>query len=149
MHSVWTPRVTVAAVIEQQRKFLLVEELEGGRKVLNQPAGHLEEGESLIQAVVRETLEETGRKLQPEAITGLYRWAWTEKNLTFLRLAVCGQVSEPLPDVAIDSDIIGWRWVAVEELRADPTQLRSPLVLTCIEDYLKGQRYPLDLLIDL
>ncbi|MFP4079161.1 MAG: NUDIX hydrolase [Ectothiorhodospira sp.] len=146
---VWTPRVTVAAIVERQGRFLLVEEEADGRRVLNQPAGHLEEGESLIQATVRETLEETGREFTPDSLVGIYRWRHPQSGLTFLRIAISGPVGERLPGATLDPDILDTRWVGRDALSCDPSGLRSPLVLRCIDDYLAGQRHPLHLLVDL
>ncbi|SEP71577.1 ADP-ribose pyrophosphatase YjhB, NUDIX family [Ectothiorhodospira magna] len=146
---VWTPRVTVAAVVEQDGRFLLVEELEQGRSVYNQPAGHLEDDEGLIAATVRETLEETGRHFVPEALVGIYRLRHEGTGLTFIRVAITGQVSDPVPGHHRDPDILDTHWLHRDALIARPETLRSPLVLRCIDDYLSGQRYPLDLLTDL
>ncbi|MCG5494683.1 NUDIX hydrolase [Ectothiorhodospira variabilis] len=145
---VWTPRVTVASVIEREGRFLLVEEEDNGRRVFNQPAGHLEEGESLLAACIRETLEETGRRLTPEAVVGVYRWQHPASGLTFIRVAVTGSVSEPLPGHALDADILATHWLEPRVLADDPACQRSPLVLRCIEDYLAGRRYPLGLLVE-
>ncbi|ANB03125.1 NUDIX hydrolase [Ectothiorhodospira sp. BSL-9] len=145
---VWTPRVTVASVVEREGRFLLVEEQEDGRRVFNQPAGHLEEGESLLSACLRETLEETGRQLIPEAVVGIYRWQHPDSGLTFIRVAVTGSVSEPLPDHTLDEDILATHWLEPRVLAEDPACQRSPLVLRCIEDYLAGRRYPLELLVE-
>ncbi len=144
----WRPNVTVASVIERDGKFLMVEELDGGRRVFNQPAGHLEPGESLIQAVVRETLEETGRKFEPEALVGVYRWRHPDRELTFLRVTFCGAAPQCEADRALDEDILAAHWFSREALARQSPQLRSPLVLRCIDDYLAGKRYPLELLVD-
>lgn len=146
---VWTPRVTVAAVVERDGRFLLVEEREQGRSVYNQPAGHLEEDEDLIAAAVRETLEETGRRLTPRALVGVYRWKHAPTGLTFIRVAVTGDISEPVPGQVRDPDILDTHWIEREHLAAHPDSLRTPLVLRCIDDYLAGRRYPLDLLVDM
>lgn len=145
---VWTPHVTVAAVIEHNGRFLLVQERESGRSVFNQPAGHLEEGESLIAAVIRETLEETGWHFQPAAVIGMYRWRHPVKGVTYLRVAFAGsgiahESSRPL-DEAIERTL----WLSVGEIRRQAEMLRSPLVLKSIEDYLAGASYPLSVLAD-
>jgi 8-oxo-dGTP pyrophosphatase MutT (NUDIX family) len=145
---IWTPHVTVAAVLEQGGRFLLVRERESGRSVLNQPAGHLEDGESLVAAVIRETLEETGWHFQPEAIIGLYRWRHPCKGITYLRVTFSGSglrhdAGRPLDEVIEDT-----LWMSLAELRRRPGMLRSPLVLKSIEDYLAGTRYPLSVLAD-
>ena len=147
--TIWKPHVTVAAVARRAGRFLLVEEEVLGRRCLNQPAGHLEEGESLFRAVVRETLEETGWGFRPEGIVGLYRWRSLSDGKTFLRTAFHGQCSQRHPDQALDEGIIGPVWLTVEEIAAREAELRSPLVLRVVQDYLNGRRYPLELLVDL
>ncbi|KAB7627509.1 NUDIX hydrolase [Alkalilimnicola sp. S0819] len=143
---VWRPRVTVAAVIEREGRLLMVEERRGGRLLLNQPAGHLESGESLIQAVVREVLEETAWDFLPQALIGLYRWRSADGD-TFLRAAFAGEPLYWHEERALDPDIERCLWVAPTELAQHA--LRSPLVARCVEDYLAGARYPLALLSDL
>ena len=145
----WNPDVTVAAICERHGRFLLVEERSKstGKIVFNQPAGHLEDGESLLQAVVRETLEETCRHFTPTALVGLYRLK-AENGKTYLRYAFCGDLSEEDPNCELDSDIIRTHWLSVDAIRAS-TSLRSDLVLSCINDYLAGKRYPLDILREL
>ncbi|MBK1690792.1 NUDIX hydrolase [Ectothiorhodospira mobilis] len=145
----WTPRVTVAAVVERDGRFLLVEEQADGRRVFNQPAGHLEEGESLLQATARETLEETGRVFTPQSLVGIYRWRHPQSGLTFLRVAVAGEVGERVPGSCLDPDILDTHWLSRETLAREPDGLRSPLVLRCIDDYRAGRRHPLELLVDL
>jgi len=135
-------------VAEENGRFLVVEEMDGGRKVLNQPAGHLEAGESLLDAAVREVREETTRLFTPEALVGLYRWVHPNKELTFLRASFCGRVGE-LTDTERDPDIIATHWMSRDELAARSESLRSPLVLRGIDDYLAGRRYPLSLLSDI
>lgn len=139
--------VTVAAIVESRGKFLMVEErAAGGTLVLNQPAGHLERGESLLTAVVRETLEETGHRFEPEHVVGFYLWHSLEADTTYLRVAFCGEV-EPSADVAVlDEGVVAVHWLMRSQLVARAHQLRSPMVLRCIDDYLVGQRYPLDCL---
>ncbi len=145
MTDIWTPHLTVAAVIEEEGKFLLVEERSEGKIVLNQPAGHVEEEETIIQAVIRETLEESGRRFQPEAISGIYRWRSPDNGVTYLRLTFCGAHGERDRDLALDTDIITTHWLSLDELHQRSAQLRSPLVMRCFDDYLAGQRYPLEL----
>lgn len=146
MSDIWTPHLTVAAIIEEKGKFLLVEERSEGRIVLNQPAGHVEENETLVEAVIRETLEESGRHFQPEAISGVYRWRSPENGITYLRLAFCGIHGKRNRDLALDTDIITTHWLSLDELHERSTQLRSPLVMRCFDDYLAGQRYSLELI---
>jgi 8-oxo-dGTP pyrophosphatase MutT (NUDIX family) len=145
---IWTPRVTVAAVIEQDGRFLLVQERESGRTVLNQPAGHLEDGESLVTAVIRETLEETGWHFQPEAVIGMYRWRHPVKRITYLRVTFAGSGLSHDSDRSLDEGIEDTLWLSVGEIRRQSEMLRSPLVLKSIEDYLAGARYPLSVLAD-
>lgn len=149
MTEIWTPHLTVAAIIEDQGKFLLVEEESEGRRVLNQPAGHVEANEGLYQAVVRETLEESGRDFEPTAITGIYRWRSPLNGITYLRVAFCGDCGESLPNAKLDTDIITTHWLDLNTLKGRESELRSPLVLRCYQDYLAGQRYPLDLINEL
>ncbi|MFL6624531.1 MAG: NUDIX hydrolase [Sulfurifustis sp.] len=146
---IWKPNVTVAAVIERAGKFLLVEEEADGELVLNQPAGHLDEGESLITAVVRETLEETAWHFVPEALLGVYRWPHPAKGITYLRFAFIGRAVREEPGRPLDHGIARALWLTPEEIRGERTRHRSPQVQRCIDDYLAGQRYSLDLLKDL
>jgi 8-oxo-dGTP pyrophosphatase MutT (NUDIX family) len=146
---IWTPHVTVAAVIEQHGRFLLVKERESGRTVLNQPAGHLEDGESLISAVIRETLEETGWHFRPEAIIGLYRWRHPYKGITYLRATFSGCGLSHDAEHPLDEGIEETLWMSLADLRRHPELLRSPLVIKSIEDYLAGTRYPLSVLADI
>ena len=141
----WAPHITVAAVVQKDDRFLLVEELADGRNVFNQPAGHLEPGESLVEAVIRETLEETAWRFEPHALSGIYQWAHPEKQKTFIRFAFAGEVTKHLPDRELDTGIIRAVWLDKDQLVARSGQLRSPMVLRCIDDYLSGQRFPLDL----
>lgn len=138
--------VTVAAVVEQAGKFLMVEELIGGLSVLNQPAGHVEHGESLVEAVIRETLEETAWALEPEAVTGIYLWQTPDQARSFLRVAFVGQCRGHDADRSLDTGILNALWMTREQIAAQPDRLRSPMVLRCIDDYLAGVRYPLDCL---
>ena len=143
---VWKPDVTVAAVTERDGQFLLVEERASGRIVINQPAGHLEPGETFLVAVVRETLEETGWAFRPEAVVGVYMWQSEHLSRTFLRVAFSGVLEAHHPERPLDHGIVRTRWCVRDQLIAQQTKLRSPLVLRCIDDYLAGTRYPLELL---
>jgi ADP-ribose pyrophosphatase YjhB (NUDIX family) len=146
---VWKPNVVVAAIVERDGKFLLVEEKAEGRLVLNQPAGHLDEGESLVDAVVRETLEETAWHFLPEALLGVYRWPHPTKSMTYLRFTFIGRVLRHEPGRSLDHGIARALWLTPEEIRTERARHRSPQVERCLDDYLAGQRYPLDLLKDL
>ncbi len=145
----WKPHATVAAIIERDNKFLMVEELIGGKHVYNQPAGHLDPDESLIEAVIRETQEETAWQFTPEAVTGIYLWKQAEKNRTFLRVSFCGSCANHDSKQTLDDGILDAPWLSLDEIKARQSQLRSPMVISNIEDYLAGKRYPLDMLIDL
>lgn len=138
------PAVTVAAIVQRDSRFLLVEERIEGRLVFNQPAGHLEAGETLIEAVVREAREETAWHFRPEAMVGTYLWHHPDNGRSYLRFAFCGQVEDHRPHQALDAGIVRAVWLTREQLRAQPGKLRSPLVMRCIEDYLLGKRQPLD-----
>jgi 8-oxo-dGTP pyrophosphatase MutT (NUDIX family) len=140
---VWKPDVTVAAVIERDGQFLVVEERIRGRLVLNQPAGHLEDGESLLQAVVRETLEETAWRFAPTALVGVYLWK-SPRGMTTLRFAFTGSIAQFDPNRLLDPPVIATHWLTLEQLTARSARLRTTLVTRCIEDYLSGRRLPLE-----
>jgi 8-oxo-dGTP pyrophosphatase MutT (NUDIX family) len=138
--------VTVAAIIDREGEFLMVEERSGSQLVLNQPAGHLEQGESLLTAVVRETLEETAHHFEPSHVVGFYLWRSEEADTTYLRVAFCG-TADPMADVeTLDEGIVGIHWLTRSQLHGRRHQLRSPMVLRCLDDYLSGDRYPLDII---
>jgi 8-oxo-dGTP pyrophosphatase MutT (NUDIX family) len=143
---VWKPDVTVAAVAERDGRFLLVEERASGRVVINQPAGHLEDGETFLDAVVRETLEETAWLFEPRAIVGVYVWRPAHLNRTFLRVTFHGDLLSHDPDRKLDHGILRTRWLTRAELDHPAARLRSPLVLKCVDDYLAGTRYPIELI---
>lgn len=147
--AVWKPHVTVAAVIERKSRFLVVEETAEGRRVLNQPAGHLEPGESLLEAMIRETREETGWEVEALALVGIYRWPHPDNCKTFLRVAFAARALSHDPTRSLDKGIHCTHWLTCDELAAAAIRLRSPLVLHCTTDYLAGRRYPLELLRDL
>jgi phosphatase NudJ len=146
----WKPNVTVAAVIEREGRFLLVEEQTTDGLLLNNPAGHLDPGESPLQGVIRETLEETACHFTPEGFLGMYmsrfRRTRTGEDITYLRLAFFGTASEADPTLALDEGIVRTVWMTADEIRACPERHRSPLVLECLETYLAGERYPLSIL---
>lgn len=145
---VWTPRATVAAVIERNGAFLMVEEAPDGSPVLNQPAGHLEPGESLLDAVVREVGEETGLRFTPAAIVGIYRWLNPVTGETYLRTTFAGNVEGEAAARPPDSEILRTLWLARETILTKGHRLRSPLVMRSIDDYLAGRRFDLALLCD-
>jgi ADP-ribose pyrophosphatase YjhB (NUDIX family) len=136
-------RVTVAAIVEQDGRFLMVEEHDGQRLVFNQPAGHVETGEPFIQAVIRETLEESAYAFEPEAVVGIYRWQHPDKGTDYLRVTFCGQVRGHDPDRCLDDGIVRAVWLTRSQLEAQVARMRSPLVLRSIDDYVAGLRFPL------
>lgn len=147
---VWKPRVTVATLVVDNDRYLLVEEDVGhAETVFNQPAGHLEAGESLIDAAIRETLEETGYHFTPTAVTGIYRWINPETGDTYLRVCFTGNITGHNPQHALDEGIVAPRWLTLTEIEMLSPRLRSPLVQRCIDDYRAGHRYPLSLLVDM
>jgi 8-oxo-dGTP pyrophosphatase MutT (NUDIX family) len=143
---IWKPDVTVAAVIEQDGKFLLVEEETSQGTRFNQPAGHWERHETLAAACARETLEETAYAFEPQHLTGIYRWYAELADVTYLRFAFCGRLRGHHAERKLDSGIIRAVWLTLDEIRATQARHRSPLILRCVEDYLAGYRYPLDLI---
>ncbi len=143
---IWKPHATVAAVLEQDGRYLLVEERIKGELRLNQPAGHLEEGESLVEAAVRETIEEAGLVFRPTHLIGLYQWRAPETGATYLRAAFGGEIERIIEQAVLDEGIIGPVWLTPDEALARAAQHRSPLVMACIEDHLAGHRHPLDLI---
>lgn len=149
MSEVWKPSVTVAAVIERDGQFLLVEEETSDGIRFNQPAGHLDPNESLIEAVARETMEETAHEFSPTAMVGMYMSRYisarTNKEVTYLRFAFCGQVGAR-HDRPLDEGILRAVWMTREEMLACESKHRSPLVMRCVDDYLAGQRAPLSLI---
>ncbi|MDJ0740462.1 MAG: NUDIX hydrolase [Gammaproteobacteria bacterium] len=142
----WSPFVTVAAVVHRQGQFLMVEEHPDGRPVLNQPAGHVEFGESLSEAICREVLEETGRPFRPSALTGIYQWTVPGTDHTYLRFCFVGMVGERIANRALDPDICATHWLSRDEVADGEPPPRSPLVLRCIDDTLAGRALPLDVL---
>jgi 8-oxo-dGTP pyrophosphatase MutT (NUDIX family) len=136
--------VTVAAIVPRAQRFLVVEERVGGALVLNQPAGHLEPGESLIDAVVRETREETGYRFEPSAVVGIYLWHNADSGATFLRVAFCGSAEPPAVAARLDEGIVGVHWMTHRQIAGRERDLRSPMVMRCLDDYLAERRYPLD-----
>jgi 8-oxo-dGTP pyrophosphatase MutT (NUDIX family) len=146
----WKTSVTVAAIVERDGRYLLVEEHTPDGLLLNNPAGHLDPGESPLQAVVREALEETARHFTPDALVGVYlsraQRADPASDITYVRLAFIGRVGEPLPGRALDSEIVRTLWLTPDELRACHERHRSPLLMRCVDDHRAGRRYPLELI---
>lgn len=147
MNQRWRPSVTVAAVIERDGRFLMIEEetTEGLR--INNPAGHLDPGETPDEGAARETLEEAAWHFRPTHLLGVYisrfQRSTTGEDITYLRFAFCGELGEHVPDRPLDVGIVRTLWMTPDELRATADRHRSPLVLRCLEDYLAGVRYPL------
>jgi len=144
---IWKPHVTVAAVVQRDGKFLLVEEETDAGLAFNQPAGHLEEGESLVDAVIRETLEETAYHFKPTHLVGIYNWKHPSKGMTYLRFAFAGELRGFEAGRKLDDGIVAARWLTLDEVKATQARHRSPLILRCVEDALAGKSYPLDLLV--
>lgn len=154
----WRPNVTVAAVIERDGRFLLVEEHTAHGLKLNTPAGHLDPGESPAEGCAREALEETAHHFTPTALVGIYMARFqrapssateqrdSEEDVTYLRFAFAGTLGAFEPGRALDEGIVRTLWMTPDELRASVDRHRSPLLLECIEDYLAGQRHPLSLI---
>ena len=141
----WHPHLTVAAIIEREGKFLCVEEHPRHNNVINQPAGHVDAGESLINAVRREVLEETGFAFVPEYVVGLYYFTGTN-GVTYLRICFSGAIERQLHPGPVDPEITRIHWLSADEI--EHQNLRSPLVLNCLNDYRAGQHYPLQLIDD-
>jgi ADP-ribose pyrophosphatase YjhB (NUDIX family) len=143
--TLWRPSATVAAIIERDGKFLFVEEMQDGKRVLNQPAGHLDPGETLIAACSREVLEETAHRFEPKGLVGIYRWYYKPADVTFLRFCFSGRIlgtdSRPL-----DQEILALHWLTPAELKARSAMHRSPLVQQCLDDYLGGRNFPIEVL---
>ncbi len=154
MNTRWKPSVTVAAIIEQQGRYLLIEEHTPEGLRLNNPAGHLEPGEDLISACAREAIEETTHPFQPDHLVGVYlsrfqrpaRDGHPAEDITYLRFALGGQVGAPEPHRSLDQGIVRTLWMTLHEVRASVERHRSPLVLQCIEDHARGQRFDLSVL---
>lgn len=147
--SVWRPDATVACVVPQNGRFLLVEEEVGGKRVLNQPAGHLEPDETLFDAACRETLEETGWEVRLSDFVGVYQWANADGTRHFLRFTFAADAIRHDPGRPLDAGIVRGVWLTREEIAAAGPRLRSPMVLRCIDDWLAGKRFPLDTVVPL
>lgn len=140
----WAPQITVACVIEKDGNFLIVEEESFGQVVYNQPAGHVEPGETLIAAAIRETREETGWQVKPTELLGLYVYTSPHNQVTYYRTCFIAEAIEHDPNQALDDGIIQALWLSPDTLKAQAEKWRSPIVYKCVDDYLNGQRYPLD-----
>lgn len=140
----WMPHATVAAIVEENGKFLLIEEETDRGNRFNQPAGHLEDNETLLEAVIRETQEESAYAFSPTALLGIYHWKHEHNDTTYLRFAYIGTVSNHQPTQALDKGIIRSVWMDIAEIHEKSMLMRSPQVLTCFEDYLAGKAFPLE-----
>ena len=150
MDTRWKPNVTVAAIIEQDGRYLLIEEHTQEGLRLNNPAGHLDPSESLVDGCKREALEETTCVFEPEALVGVYLSRFqrpaSNEDITYVRFAFCGKVGPSNPALSLDNGIVRTLWMTPDEIRASAERHRSPLVLRCIEDHLAGQRFALETL---
>ena len=144
----FTPHVTVATVVEDQGRFLFVEEMAENRAVFNQPAGHLEADESLIQAALRETLEETGWEVELTAVIGIYLYTAPSNGVTYQRVCFAARPMRQIPGRFLDQGIIAAHWLTREEISNRADRLRSNLVMRCLDDFLSGQHFPLELIRD-
>jgi 8-oxo-dGTP pyrophosphatase MutT (NUDIX family) len=144
----WKPSVTVAAVVERNGRFLMVEEETPDGVRLNQPAGHLDPGESLVEAAAREAIEETAHPFRPMALLGVYVARSLSRDepegVTYVRFAFTGELGPQEAGRALDDGILRVLWLAADEIRAREREHRSPLVMKCVDDYLAGRRFPLD-----
>ncbi len=145
----WAPHVTVAAIVEKSNTFLMVEEMIAGRKVITQPAGHLDEGENLVDAVRREVLEETGLTFSPSYLVGIYQGKTADNDHTWLRFTFTGEILSNVEPSPRDADILRAFWMSEVDIRSDESRIRSPQVLAGLDDYNAGQRFSLDLLREL
>jgi 8-oxo-dGTP pyrophosphatase MutT (NUDIX family) len=142
----WRPDLAAAAIVQRDNRFLIVEERIRGAHVLNQPAGHVDDGESIIDAAIRETLEETAWQFLPRYLLGTYLWRNPANGQSILRVAIVGDVANHDPGRELDQPVLAAHWLSREQLLAQPQRLRSPLVMRCIDDYLAGQRHELSAL---
>jgi 8-oxo-dGTP pyrophosphatase MutT (NUDIX family) len=153
MNTRWKPSVTVAAIIERDGKFLLVEEMTADGLRLNNPAGHLDPGESPLEGCAREALEETTHLFRPTQLVGIYLSRLQRslpgssevEDITYLRFAFCGELGDAQTQRQLDTGIVRTLWLSPDEIRGSTARHRSPLLLRCMEDYLRGQRFPVDL----
>ncbi|MCF4997060.1 NUDIX domain-containing protein [Pseudomonas syringae] len=142
----WLPHITVATIVEDNGRFLMVEEHKGGRNVLNQPAGHLDPDETLIEAAVRETLEETGYDVEIASVIGIYLYTAPSNGVTYQRVCFSAKALKHHPDYQLDDGIVGAKWLTREQLMQQRDHWRSELIIRCIDDYLAGNRFGLELI---
>ncbi|MEH6579460.1 MAG: NUDIX hydrolase [Amphritea sp.] len=146
----WTPHATVATIVEQDGRFLVVEEHSNSQNqlVINQPAGHIEQDESFVEAAIRETLEETRWTVKPTALLGMYVYTAPSNGITYHRYCFVADAVSHDPELPLDHGIEQALWLSRDELVVRESSLRSPLVIKCIDDYISGQRFPLDFIIE-
>ena len=142
----WLPHITVATIVEDNGRFLMVEEHKAGRNVLNQPAGHLDPDETLIEAAVRETLEETGWDVEPTGVLGIYLYTAPSNGVTYQRVCFIAKALKHHPEYQLDDGIVGAKWLTREELIEQREHWRSELIMRCIDDYRAGIRFGLELI---
>lgn len=143
---IWTPHATVATIVEDNGSFLFVEERSNGKDVINQPAGHVEKGETIIDAAIRETLEETGWVVKPSYLVGIYTYTVPDNGITYYRFCFAASKVEFQENYPIDTDIHGQCWLTPQNFSEKRDLHRSPLVSKCLEDYLDGKHFPLSLI---
>lgn len=141
------PHVTVATIVEDQGRFLMVEEIKNNRKVLNQPAGHLEKNETLLEAALRETLEETAWDVELTGVIGIYLFT-ADNGISYQRICFLANPINYYPDKPLDDGIVDAVWLTRDELIAQRDHWRNPMILNCIDDYLAGHIYPLSIIRD-
>ena len=146
MSMIWKPNVTVAAIVERAGRFLLIEEETEGGPRFNQPAGHIELGESLVEACAREALEETAWHFRPASLVGVYQWPRPTGDITYLRFAFAGELGEEEAGRPLDAGILRAVWMTPAEIEASKVRHRSPLVWQCVQDHAAGRRFPLELI---
>ena len=142
----WKPHITVATIVEDSGRLLIVEETRQGRTVLNQPAGHLDPDETLIDAAIRETLEETGWDVEPSGVVGIYLYTAPSNGVTYQRVCFSAKPLKHHPDYPLDDGIVGAKWLTRDELLAQRANWRSELIIRCIDDYLAGFHFDLELI---
>jgi len=145
---VWTPHGTVATIIEKDGKFLFVKEISNGKEVYNQPAGHIEDNETVVEAAIRETLEETGYTVSIESFIGIYIYKAPSNGVTYHRYCFKADIVDYDPNAILDDGIIEACWLSLDEIKAQPEMMRSPIVEKCVEDYLNRPHQSLDLIFE-